>query len=424
MTSGNITGQSQGGGVYLPPSDSGAVPAAGANPAAKAVAQPNQAYYTDSTSTGKEAVSAKHTRNLLAHIPPPNAQAAGVSESSGTGNPFLRPNPLVAFFMNFTEISNVLRQMTMAQEKITLSQMSMINELAKGQAQQILQAAEKESKMYMASAIACFMEAGVSLGQAAMQFRVNRNTDKEMELQKKTYKDEATRLKGHKASAKQYYDEVSGQHTASEMKVKQMRDADKNVADARKNLKDAKQGGSREGITASEQKLKDAEAQRDIAYGGQLKVDQRAAKLKEAEAESLRSSEESLSAKRDLNRANHESETANYELEKFNTSYFMTHANSVSNKMMIFNMTSTMLNKSTEGLMNLWKSELVVEKAQAEALKAMMDAYIQNAFKTVDLMNNAKSENSKLIADLMQQLRKFSEDERKLGSSVGVQSTG
>ena len=85
--------------------------------------------------------------------------------------------------MNFDELSTILMQMSNAQEKVTLLEMSIVQDLGLGEAQQILNAATAEQKMYIAQAVSDFADMGSSLvqtiGSASASYKANKELSTE-----------------------------------------------------------------------------------------------------------------------------------------------------------------------------------------------------------------------------------------------------
>lgn len=391
---GNVSGHSKGP-VYIPlPQEAGAGATGGVveKPLQKGegVKTGAQAYYTDSTgvsATADAKLTAAESRDLLSKIPPPNAQSVGVSGSigmgnaaaasapTGLGNPFLSANPLVAFFMTFNEISNTLKRLSMAQADLSILQMTAATDLSHGIANNILNAAEAEKGMYIASAVASFVEAGTSIMQGMANFKARGAAAKDLQKQNANLKAKA-------------YDGPNSSEAKLNKAIDNQKDALSNVKAKQAELAKAKLDKDPDAIAQAQSNLDDA------------KFTHRRAMTKTDDAD-------------------YEHNKNVKEIEKKEDSYLTDLDNATQQRMTTMNMATTFTNKSIDGMVNLIKANLVMVKAQAEAEKEVMSAQQQNLLKTMDLLNNARNENSKLIGDLMQQLRAASDMERKLGGSLG-----
>ncbi|MBN9377393.1 MAG: hypothetical protein BGO14_09875 [Chlamydiales bacterium 38-26] len=371
----------------------------------KATSQAKQAdavngkYYTDSTSsaaTQERTLTPEQSKNLLTHIAPPNVQMSGISGTAaqeGTGNPFLRPNPLVAFFMTFTEISNTMRQMTNAYAQLTILQMTMTNELGKGIAAEILRGAQAEHDSYMAAAIADFTQAGVALIQGAAQFKAKSSAQKQLNQQRESME---KRTYGEKDASGEKIINPGTEQKLADAKIGKT-NAEQAVKNAEHNLRNAEKNYANDKSTDSRKAVREAQKELDTQ---ERKLYDTSRKLDEAEYQ-------------------HDKNVKG--LDKFEEDYAGTLEGATQNKMYSIKMSGDFVSKAIEGISNMMRAGYALEKGQAEAMQKLMEGYQQNANKTIDLLNNMKSENSRLIGDLMQQLRGFSDQARQLYGTIGVQ---
>lgn len=369
----------------------------------KAAAQAKQAdavngkYYTDSTSsaaTQERTLTPEQSKNLLNHIAPPNVQMTGISGTAaqeGTGNPFLRPNPLVAFFMTFTEISNTMRQMTNAYAQLTILQMTMTNELGKGIAAEILRGAQAEHDSYMAAAIADFTQAGVALIQGAAQFKAKGSAQKQLDKQRESME---KRTYGEKSADGKDYTVKGTEQKLADAKIGKT-NAEKAVENAEYNLRNA------------EKNYENGQSTHDKVRAAQKEVETQEKNL--------------YDTSRKLDEAEYQHDKNVKALDKFEEDYAGALEGATQNKMYSIKMSGDFVSKAIEGITNMMRAGYALEKGQAEAMQKLMEGYQQNANKTIDLLNNMKSENSRLIGDLMQQLRGFSDQARQLYGTIGVQ---
>lgn len=355
-------------------------------------AQPNDYYADTQASDGmlSEKVSGKHLNN----IPPPNAQISGNTQTTGVvgnagnGNPFLAPNPLVAFFITFTELSNILRELTMAQEQINLIEMSIINDLASGEAAQILTAAEAEKNMYYASAASSFAEAGVSMGQALATTRAEKSAENQLNKQK-------TDLKTEVETSKTNLNTAEGELNTAKTTVKT----------------------SKQNLEKAEKNLEAAEKLDNTKLENREKVKAARAEVQEAENNLKVADDDKREKSWKVNKAENRLETAKRDLENHDIHYIENRQRLVQSSTFKMQMWSQACSKLTDAFANVAKASLAMQKAQAEAIQKMMSSYQQTAFKVIEAIT--RKESSQMIADLFQQLRKFSDDAKKLGGSIG-----
>ncbi len=343
-------------------------------------------YYTD-TQSGGQKIQGKLASNYLNKIPAPNSQISG--SSNNDTNPFLRANPLVAFFMNFDELSTILMQMSNAQEKVTLLEMSIVQDLGLGEAQQILNAATAEQKMYIAQAVSDFADMGSSLVQTIGSASASYKANKELST-------EENRLKGN-------VDDAGDTVTTEE----------KNVQAAKQSLQDA------------ENQLN--QAQQDKAYydsgkGKQETIDEdkmQANKSVQEARDNLKQQQATADAATDkLETAKDNQSKAQKELDKFKTNREQTKDRIISERTMVLQMSAQALTKGISASSKLYSATMTLEKGQAEALRTVMSTFLTTATKMIDSANSDIQANHKMVSDLMQALQQYSNNAKKLGGSL------
>lgn len=347
-----------------------------------------QGYYTDTAGTQSDKYIGEIDK-LIKHLDAMPAPATMLDETNdlegpnGLKNLFLLANPLVAFFMVFTEMANTLRQMALVQAHLTIMQMDIVMDLAKCEAHQIIEAANAESKMYIASAVASFAEAGAFAAQGIATLHADRMASKQLDkegAEKNTdFKNKTqARTEAQEAYTNSGAATPKAEKNLAEVKARQPPAKEKEVQDAEAELTDAKrEDGKNEKISAAKKKLDEKEEDYRISKADKEKFDAHYAERKQAAIQ-----------------------------------HTIIYAQA-------FSQSSA---KFLDGAMNIWKSQLVLQKAEAEALQKMLGAYEQLALKMLDNLNNARQEDSKVISELMSQLRNFSDTARKLGGSIAVQT--
>lgn len=377
-----------------------------------------QTYYDDSVaSSGTQEKDASTSTTSLDTMPPPDdvdhastasttsattTQSTAVAGAPGAGNPFLNANPLVAYFIDFNNIAVMLRQMTNSQAHLTVLEMGITNDMAHGEAQKILEAAHAESKMYLAAAITSFTEAGVSLATGLGSFAAERAADKQMESasqSKQTAVDDAqTNVQTRQnelTTARQNYEDTA-QTPAAQKKLQEA----KKAADA-----------DPENTTGSHEKLQEARDNLEKA------------KLADKDNQVVRDHKNNLEkAEQNVDESQSQLKKAQRDKEEFQAKFLETRYSMSSSRTFRLQMAGEFIKKSTDGAANIVKSIETIEKGQAEAIRALYQSYQQNAQRMIDSLNSARSENSKMISELFQLLRKFSDDTRKLGGTLTAQS--
>ena len=184
-----------------------------------------------------------------------------------------------------------------------------------------------------------------------------------------------------------------------------------------------KLGDAKIGKTNAEQAVKNAEHNLRNAeknYANDKSTDSRKA-VREAQKELDTQERKLYDTSRKLDEAEYQHDKNVKGLDKFEEDYAGTLEGATQNKMYSIKMSGDFVSKAIEGISNMMRAGYALEKGQAEAMQKLMEGYQQNANKTIDLLNNMKSENSRLIGDLMQQLRGFSDQARQLYGTIGVQ---
>lgn len=355
-------------------------------------------YFTDTTQVSgqKEYLEA---RNFLSNIPPPNANIIGKGPGADeVGNPFLKPNALVAFFMAYTELSNIARQMSNAGLNLMLTQMSMGNELAKSIKEQKKAASEAEASMYIASAVANFAEVLGAVIQVAGQVRGQGKAENDMKDQKTKYEkntaDAETKLNADTAELKRLkndpkvYTQEKKVQVAKELKA----ELEKNPIENKEKIKNI----DRE-IDTREKELNDLKKNKN--------------KLVDAQRERVEKSENEL-------------REAKLTENKFNVNYQSHLDTKVQQRTLLSDLTSKMISRGLQGTADLAKAAFTLQKGAAEGQEALLNSYLQNVNKQEDQLRDYMKSSHDLVAQLMQALQKFSDDEKKLGSSIATQSTG
>lgn len=389
-----------------------------------------QTYYDDSVaSSGTQQKEAATSTTDLDSVPPPDdvnsstkststtsttsststASTTPIAGPSGGGNPFLAVNPLVAFFMDFNEIANILRQMTNAQANLAIIEMGITNDLAHGEAQQIILAAKAESKMYMAAAISSFTEAGVSLATGLGSFAAETRADSQMSEASAAKKQNVQDAEVDTAQKKQQMEEAQNAYKAEAS----VPDKQAEVRSAREKVKQVEEDPTSSPNEINKAKKNLQQKQRELEAAKQADKDNASVAAKKKEMERTETDYEESQSR--LNKAQREK-------QEFDAKFMETRYGLGQNRTLQIQMAGQFLSKSVDGVANLIKSIETMKKGQAEAIRALYQAYEQNALKQIDALNSAKSENSKMISELFQLLRKFSDDERKLGGSLTAQS--
>lgn len=343
-------------------------------------------YYTDTQSedtpiTGRNIVkvSKRFTKYYLNSVPPPNAQAAGVAGAAGAGNPNLSVNPLVSFFMSFNKLANILRELTAAQEKANLVEMSLVTDLAQGEAEQIKNSAQQEANMYIATAATSFAEAGASMGQFLTSLRARSKANLEVTAKETELNENIKGIDGTEPTMKKAEAELTKAQQAQD-KIEQ-----------RINGKT---------LTSKEEQ----------AFGG--KTDE---KLNQ---DLIQARSNTKDAQEDYEEKKGYHEDAVREQRKFLRNKDEEYRNAVSIRTDQLNAAFQAFSKTTDALSNVLKRGFAIEKGRADAIQKMMSAYQQTAYKMMDTLQNAKSENTKMISELMQLLKQFSDAAAKTNSSI------
>jgi hypothetical protein len=346
-----------------------------------------EAYFMDTITSGGSQVNGKQVVNYLNNIPPPNAQTSGTSGTSGSGNPFLAPNPLVAFFMTFQEIASVMRQNNNALAQLTLSIMSMIIEQGQAQAQQTLTAANAEASGDIAMAVSSFTEAGVAIVQAGVQAGMSKTASSELDS---TEAD----LDSNVNKAQDDLTEAQNSLKTSQEKLDLQR---ANVETQTNQLAQLEQDGS---STVTQTKIV-SDANQDLT----------------SQHRQVMRNQDIVQNKQDA------LDQANQAKIKFKTTRQEQQQAAVQSLTFKVQMAGQFVSKAVDGAANIVKATAALQKGQADAYKELLASYIQNDNKTLDLLIGNRQANSQMVSDLFQQLRKFSDDERKLGGSIAVQSS-
>ncbi len=85
---------------------------------------------------------------------------------TGTQNPFLNPNPMVAFFTSYLKMLQVQKEITAVSSKMAYNDILMVKALAKDQAAATIEAGKAQAEADTKQAYMSFASAGVSFGMA------------------------------------------------------------------------------------------------------------------------------------------------------------------------------------------------------------------------------------------------------------------
>lgn len=358
---------------------------------------PTSTYFTDTQSATGTTPGGKPVTNSLNTIPPPNAQAAGVSGAAGEGNAFLVPGALVAFFMEFNELATIERQTSLAQEQETLMQMAMSNSLTSGMANEIITAANFEQGSLISSAAASFVDGAASLSMGIAQSRAEAAGEGQLDSEESTLN---TQLDSDQADL----ETARGNITDTEFQ-----ETNNNLNKAQDNLNE------------EETKMEQLDPSSPEGKAQQAKVDEAKEQVENAQ-EKLQTQKKKLSKEdqNTLNKAEEKVKTSEKDLQ-----HFQNHRLEKLQSMVQFTIGKTQaysqaLSKMISAFSSSANAVLVTYKARAEAMLKMMENYQQTTFKMMDTLNSARGDNSKMIADLMQQLRNFSDAEKKFGTLTAM----
>lgn len=383
---------------------------------AGSVAPTSQTYYDDSVSGSTQ--TAGTNKNSLNSVPPPKGQVNGTSNSQ-KGNSFLEPNPLVTFFINFTLFSDILRQTSMAQEKSELMEMNLVNDLGLEDAAQILQSAGAEETMYIAAASADFTEAACSLAQAGAAIAGARSSSKEMDAES-SRQDTEIQTQQREVDADDEQVNETQEYIGAKNRQTDLQNAQKEET-ATNSDPEATDQDKNEARTKRE-KAEDAYTQQDentvegYEFKNRRKMEQLndQEKLNYAKKDLARAEDKQFNDKQDLQKLQREK-------SRFVADYSNTYQGKIQQKTQTFQFFATATSKFADAIQNIIKAQQTLIKGQADAQKALLDAYMQVAFKMMDTLNNAKKENSQMIAQLFQALEKFSDAEKKVGGTITAQ---
>lgn len=367
-------------------------------------------YYADSITAGNVVAGniqgGKHIANYLNNIPPPpnssGSQFTPVSGTRGAGNPFLAPNPIVAFFITYNKIAKAFIELSQAQEQVILLQIGIANDLAKGKAAAIIQAGNAEYKSYIAAATASFTEAAVSLGQGVASYRASKRAESQLKTQSEQLdKDIETK----KTKLNEARDEVDT-HATNTQKLQ-----------ARVNQYDE--------ISNNAAKIKDDPTK---SHEVRQKADEihKEAQTKRQEVQNLveKSNDQHFESRRNYRKAVDRLDEAQEAKNEFQIKYAEKRQAIIQQSTLNIQITGQFISKSIDGAANVVRAAAALEKSRAEALQALLSNYEQTNYKIWDTVASFRNDNLRLIADLFQQLRKHSDDAKKLGSSVAIQATG
>lgn len=360
-----------------------------ANPVRTVGISKKEVYYTDSLARDVQEKAQRGTS--LNTIPPPNAQSMGVSGAAGTGNLFLTPNPLVAFFINFNELSRTLRDMSIMQANISLMEMGLILDLAKGEAEQILKAAKAESKMYIAAAVASFTEGATSLISGSISFGVDWKASKQLKADKKTSVSEASQAKT----------DVTQPKIDNNIAKTKLNSAEANLQNSRADLDNARSTYLKDPSKENKQQVKDAKQ-----------------KVTNAETDVNNANKDYRTSQRNLDKAEARYENAKRESENFDAHYLEKRQGLVQTATFKLQMFNQFINKMTDAAANLVKAGAALEKGQAEAEQKMLAAYQQTANRMLGNLDESRKANSQFIAELMRMLQQFSDQAKKSGGTI------
>lgn len=350
-----------------------------------------QTWFRDTTAVA-EKDRYETSRNSLDKMPPPSPEGPVVG-TTNQGNIFLTPNSLTAFFMAFTELSNIMRQMTSAGLKQMLTQMTMATELAKCIKEQKKTAATAEASMYIASAVSNFAE---GLG-AAVQLVGSARAQKKAE----------SKMGNEGEKLKQNVDKTQNKLESKTAKMSEMK--------AEKNLEVTQHKNK---VDAARDKLNKATTPEEI---NSAKDGYETAKNDLRNARSSQRTE--LDARQDkVDTADKKAREAKHDKAKFDSDYQSNIQGEVQKYTNKTHFTSTILTKALQGSADLAKAAFVLQKGAAEGEEAMLNSYLQNVNKQEDSLREYIKSSHDTVSQLMQALQKFSDDQRKLGGSLGTQA--
>ena len=291
--------------------------------------------------------------------------------------------------MNFDELSTILMQMSNAQEKVTLLEMSLVQDLGLGEAQQILNAATAEQKMYIAQAVSDFADMGASLAQTIGSASASYKANKELNANEDN-------LSGN-------VNKASGDVTTEEQNVQA---AKQSVQDAENQLNEAQQD----------------KAYYDSGKGNQNTIDEdkmQADKAVQDARDNLKQQQANSDAATDkLETAKDNQSKAQKELDNFKLNRERTKDKIIGDKTMILQTSAQAFTKAISASSKLYSATMTLEKGQAEALKTVMSTFLTTATKMIDSSNSNIEANHKMVSDLMQALQQYSNNAKKLGGSL------
>jgi hypothetical protein len=333
-------------------------------------------------------------------IPPTgDTTTQGSSSVSDAGNPFLTPGSLVAFFMNYMELANTLKQMGFSAAMLKVAEMKMYGDLAEGESQLILEKGKTDAAQHIAAGVAAMVQGFISIATIAVTAKGQKKAEKETSAAKQQKDDRVdSTQKDYAASqtktnnARQNYDNAR----TNEASAKKKMDAKSDQLELSKTDKTA------EGQKKTEQLQKDFDAAKD---------DYATAKKDKADAR-----EELDTAKRDEVTAKDNMDDAKRDQAKFNALEFQMSVQQ--NFTVMYTQTMDALKSFVESAKEFAQANLTLQGSIYEAQRVLVAMQKDLASKGIDQMSEQEKAASDLISQLLQALQKFSDDERKLGGTI------
>lgn len=358
-----------------------------------------QTYYVDTQSSGGFHIGGQFYINIgnLNNIPPPNSSAGSVPGNAGLGNLFLEVNPLVAFFIDFNEIANTLRKLSLVQAQIVILQLAIANDLALAKASAILAAAKADYISNIAAAVASFAEAGVALVQLGASFRAGSEAEETFDTEETNLK---TRVNNEEKNVEDADNELGEADTNRNSARAHVADAERNLANAEKTYGDLEKKGA-------------ADEDLDAAHNEVVKAK---AELKNAQEDLEDANVDYRNAQKHANKEQEDLETAKKELDNFKIHRTEKQINYQQSLTQNRQLVGQVFTKLIAGVADLIKAKEALDKGLANAREALFSSYEQAVYKQIDLVNGDRSSNEKEIADIFQLLRNFSDQEKKFAT--------
>ncbi len=364
-----------------------------------------QTYYADTQSSGGFQTSGKLNTNNLAQITPPGTNTHSVPGRSGEQNLFLGSNPMVAFFMDMDEMAQVLIKTDLLQATLLILEMAITNNLAQGKAAAILQSANADYTSHIAAAVSSFAQAGTALVQMGQTWNAENEADEMITNQKNGLQ---TSLDTENENVDDAQDELDENEEALNAAQANVNSAENELEDSQNTLKALKEveGG----------------AAPDDIESAQNEVTKAQRKLKAADTDLENANEDFRAAKRHLSEAQGKLQDAQSAQDDFAVHEQEKRQNFIQSKTQETQLASQFINQMINGFSEVIQADAALTKGASDATVALYSNYEQNAFKMMDQLIAQIGSNSKMVADLMQMLRNFSDQEKKLGGSLTAQA--